>query len=55
MVTVPKVPDAITWGRTLSSAKRMAKEAIETSIEGEILIAAEKEGLVSLRKQHAYA
>ncbi|MEK7509918.1 MAG: type II toxin-antitoxin system HicB family antitoxin [Patescibacteria group bacterium] len=55
MVTAPKVADVVTWGKTIAHAKRMAKEAIECSIEGDVLIAAEKEGLVSLRKQHAHA
>ena len=55
MVTAPKVADVVTWGKNLAHAKRMAREAIECSVEGEVLIAAEKEGLVSLRKRHAYA
>ena len=54
MATVPKVADVVTWGKTLAHAKRMAKEAIECSIEGDVVVAAEKEGLVALRKQHAY-
>ena len=55
MVTAPKIADVVTWGKNLIHAKRMAKEAIECSVEGEVLIAAEKEGLVSLRRRHAYA
>ena len=50
MVTVPKRPAAITWGKNQAHAKRMAKEAIECVVEGEILIAAEKEGFVSLHR-----
>ncbi len=44
-------PDVITWGKTQSHAKCMAIEAIECSIEGEVLIAAEKEGSIAIRKQ----
>lgn len=55
MVTAPKVADVVTWGKTIAHAKRMAKEAIECSIEGDVVIAAEKEGLVSLRKPHVHA
>lgn len=55
MVTSPKRPDVITWGKTLTHAKRMAKEAIECSIEGDVLIAAEKEGIVAIRKQRMMA
>lgn len=55
MVTVPKVSDVITWGKNLTDAKCMAREAIECSVEGDVLIAAEKEGLVTLRKQRAHA
>ena len=55
MVTAPKRPDVITWGKTLAHAKRMAKEAIECSVEGDVLIAAEKEGIVAIRKQRVMA
>ena len=50
MVTVPKVSDVVTWGKTRQEAERMAKEAIECSLEGEILIAAEKKGAVTIHK-----
>lgn len=43
IITVPKKSDVISWGKNLTHAKRMVKEAIECSIEGDILIAAEKE------------
>ena len=55
MVTVPKRPDVVSWGKNLAHAKRMAKEAIECSVEGSVLIAAEKEGIVSLRRQRLMA
>ena len=55
MITVPKRPDVISWGKNLAHAKRMAKEAIECSVEGSVLIAAEKEGIISLRKQRVVA
>jgi predicted RNase H-like HicB family nuclease len=42
MIAAPKRPDVISWGKNLAHAKQMAKEAIECSIEGEILISAEK-------------
>lgn len=55
MITVPKRFDVVSWGKTLAHAKRMAKEAIECSIEGDILIAAEKEGTIAIRKQRSLA
>ena len=55
IITVPQKADVITWGKNLTHAKRMAREAIECSVEGDVVIAAEKEGLVAVRKRHAYA
>ena len=55
MITVPKRPDVISWGKTQAHARRMAKEAIECSIEGEILISAEKEGVIAIKKQLTFA
>ena len=55
MITVPKRPDVISWGKTLSLARRMAKEAIECSIEGDIFIAAEKRGTIAIRKHRNFA
>ena len=55
MVTVPKRPDVITWGKTQAHAKKMAKEAIECSVEGDVLIAAENEGIVAIRKHPTVA
>lgn len=40
MITVSQKPDVVSWGRTIAHAKQMAKEAIECSVEGEIIIAA---------------
>ena len=55
MITVPKKPDVISWGKTLSHARKMAKEAIECSIEGDILIAAEKEKAITINRQRIHA
>ena len=55
MVTVPKRPDVFTWGKTHAHAKRMAREAIECSVEGEVLIAAEQEGVATIHKQRVLA
>ncbi len=55
MVTAPKRPDVVTWGKTQAHAKRMAREAVECSVEGDVLIAAEREGLVAIHKQRALA
>ena len=55
MVRVPKKSDVITWGKTKSHADRMAKEAIECSVEGDVLIAAEQEGIITIKKQHVSA
>lgn len=46
MVRVPKKPDVVTWGKTKSHAERMARESIECSVEGDVLIAAEREGII---------
>lgn len=51
MVTVPKMKDVATWGKTQKNACAMAKEAIECSVEGEVLIAAQEEGLVTIRRK----
>ena len=50
MVTATKKPDVITWGKNLTHAKKMAKEAIECSIEGDVLIAAEKAGAIIVKE-----
>ena len=55
MVTVPKQSDVITWGKTQAHAKRMAKEAIECSVEAEVLIAAQREGVIAIHKQRIVA
>lgn len=36
------VPGAISWGRNIAEAKKMAKEVIEVAIEGEMIIAAKE-------------
>ena len=51
MITVSKRPDVVSWGKTQAHARRMAKEAIECSVEGEVLISAEKERVITIRKQ----
>lgn len=33
IVTVPGLPGTITWGKTISQAKKMAQEAIELCVE----------------------
>ena len=55
MIIVPKRKDVFSWGKTLAHAKKMAKEAIECSVEGDVLIAAEKEGAIAFRKQRLAA
>ena len=55
MITVPSRSDVISWGKNLAHAKKMAKEAIELSIEGQVLIAAEKVGKIVFRKSHVLA
>jgi predicted RNase H-like HicB family nuclease len=48
LVSVPKRPEVVTFGVSTAHAKRMAKEAIEVSIEGEIIIRAEQTGDIKL-------
>mgnify|MGYP001597132492 CR=1 FL=1 len=55
IITVPKKSDVISWGKNLTHARRMAKEAIECSVEGDILIAAEKEKTITIRRQRIHA
>ena len=55
MVTAPKRPDVISWGKDLVHAKKMAKEALELSVEYEILDKARKRGTVTFRKQQVLA
>jgi predicted RNase H-like HicB family nuclease len=53
MITVPQRPDVVSWGKTTAHAKKMAKEAIECSVEGEIIIEAERRGEIAIKKQRA--
>lgn len=55
VVTAPKVQGAISWGKNLAHAKKMIAEAIECSIEGEIIFAAAQAGQVTIRKQRVPA
>lgn len=48
LVSVPKYPEVVTFGTSLAHAKHMAKEAIEVSIEGDILMRAERSGDIRL-------
>ena len=50
-VEVPDIQGAVSWGKNLAEAKKMAVEAIEGAIETRILIEAEEQGLVKLQKQ----
>ncbi|OHA89893.1 MAG: hypothetical protein A2832_02020 [Candidatus Zambryskibacteria bacterium RIFCSPHIGHO2_01_FULL_44_22b] len=45
-----KVQGAVTWGKNLAEAKRMAKEVIEGVIEAGIISRAEEQGIVHIRK-----
>ena len=51
MVTVPNVPAAITWGKSVAHAKEMAREAIELSLETKTLISAAREGRIKFTKK----
>lgn len=48
MVSVPKRPDAISWGKNLSHAKLMAKDAIECSVIGDVIVAAQKANAITI-------
>jgi predicted RNase H-like HicB family nuclease len=50
MVTIPRIPSAFSWGKNLAHAKKMGIEVIECAIEGDVLLAAEKAGRISLAK-----
>lgn len=49
MVEARGVPGAISWGKTLSEAKKMIAESIEGAIETEAIINAEKKGIIRFR------
>lgn len=49
MVSAPKRPDVISWGKTLSQAKLMAKDAIECSVIGDVIVAAQKANAIIIR------
>jgi predicted RNase H-like HicB family nuclease len=49
-VSVARIPEIATFGKTLLDAKRMAKEAIEVAIEGEVLSRAEKRGTIKFSR-----
>ena len=53
MINVPQRPDVVSWGKNMAHAKQMAKEAIECSVEGEIIIEAERRGEIAIKKQRA--
>lgn len=57
VVTAPAVQGAISWGKNLAHAKKMIAEAIECSVEGEIILAAAQAGQITIRKQkiHMFA
>ena len=48
LVSVPRYPEVVTFGKSLAHAKRMAKEAIEVSVEGDILMRAKRTGDIKL-------
>ena len=50
LVSVAKYPEVVTFGTSLAHAKRMTKEAIEVSIEGDILLRAERSGDIRLMR-----
>ncbi|KKW14425.1 MAG: hypothetical protein UY54_C0018G0001 [Parcubacteria group bacterium GW2011_GWA2_50_10b] len=53
LVSVPKRADVISWGKNLSHAKLMAKDAIECSVIGDVIVAAQKANAITIgpRKQ----
>lgn len=51
VVTAPRVRGGVSWGKNLSEAKKMIVEAIECSIEGEVILAAETAGQVTISRQ----
>jgi predicted RNase H-like HicB family nuclease len=48
LVAVVGRPDIITFGKNIAHAKRMAKEAIEVSIEGDVLMRAKHSGDIKI-------
>lgn len=48
--SVPRISEIATFGTTLADAKRMAREAIEVAIEGEVLARAEQKGTIKFSR-----
>lgn len=48
MVSAPKRPDVISWGKNLIHAKSMAKDAIECSVIGDVIVAAQKANAITI-------
>lgn len=46
LVQVPKYPEIVTFGKSFAHAKRMAKDAIEVAVEGEVLLRAKERGII---------
>lgn len=55
VVEAPAVAGAISWGKNFADAKRMIAESIECAIEGDVILAAEDAGQVTLRRQRPVA
>lgn len=51
VVTAPKMQGAVSWGRNLTDARRMIVEAIEGSIETNIIADAAEQGKVRFTAQ----
>jgi len=51
MVEARGIQGAISWGKTLSEAKRMIAEAIEGAVEAKAIAEAERRGIVRVNKQ----
>ena len=48
------VQGAVSWGKTLAEAKHMIVDAIEGAIEVDVIVKAEKKGIVQI-KNHRYS
>ena len=51
MVEAPGVQGAISWGKTVSHAEKMIKEAIELVVETRAVMNAEKQGFVRILRR----
>lgn len=52
VVVAKGINGAVSWGKNLTEAKKMAKEVIEGVVEANIISKAEKKGIIQIKAKH---